>query len=145
MAWKRIGCSVDFSPESRLALEQAAELATRYGGELTLLHVDDRAEGPPTDATLSGSVSLARGRLELERLLGEWAEDGRRMTSRPVEFRLLTGDPATELLRSAATEPFDLIVVGSHGREEVDRLRVGSVAQAILRQAGCSVLVVRRP
>lgn len=145
MTWKRIGCSIDFSPESRVALEQAAELATRFGAGLTLLHVDDRSEGPTTDATLSGSVSIQRGRLELERLLGEWAEEARRLTSRPVEFRLLAGDPATEIVKAAEAEPFDAIVMGTHGRNEVDRLLFGSVAQAVVREARCSVVVVRRP
>lgn len=145
MDWKRIGCSVDFSPESRLAMEQAAELATRFGAELTLVHVDDRSEGPTTDATLSGSVSLQRGKLELERLLGEWTEAARRLTSRPVEFALLSGDPAGELLKAAATRPFDVIVMGTHGRPELDRLLFGSVAQAVVRDARCSVVVVRRP
>jgi nucleotide-binding universal stress UspA family protein len=144
MTWKRIGCSVDFSPESRAALVQAAELATRFGAELTLVHVDDRSRGPTTDATLSGSVSLARGRLELERLLGEWSDDARRLTSRPVDFLLLAGDPATELLKAAAERPYDVIVMGTHGRAEVDRLVFGSVAQAVVRDARCSVLVVRR-
>lgn len=135
---------MDFSPESRAALEQAAELATRFGAELTLVHVDNRSSGPTTDATLTGSVSLARGRLELERLLGEWSDEARRLTSRPVEFALLTGDPATELLKAAAERPFDVIVMGTHGRAEVDRLLFGSVAQAVVRDARCSVLVVRR-
>ncbi len=135
---------MDFSPESRAALEQAAELATRFGAELTLVHVDDRSSGPTTDATLTGSVSLARGRLELERLLGEWSDEARRLTSRPVEFALLTGDPATELLKAAAERPYDVIVMGTHGRAEVDRLLFGSVAQAVVRDARCSVLVVRR-
>ena len=144
MTWKRIGCAVDFSPESRFAMERAAELATRFGAELTLLHVDDRSEGPVTDATLSGSVSLQRGRLELERLLGEWTEEARRITSRPVEFALLTGDPAGEIVKAASTRPLDVIVMGTHGRAEVERLRFSSVAQALVRDARCSVLVVRR-
>jgi len=144
MNWKRIGCSVDFSPESRFAMEEAANLATHFGAELTLVHVDDRARGPSTDATLSGSVSLQRGALELERLLGEWADEARRITSRPVEFRLLAGDPATEIVKAAVTEPFDVLVVGTHGRSEIDRLRFGSVAQAVVREARCSVVVARR-
>jgi nucleotide-binding universal stress UspA family protein len=145
MTWKRIGCAVDFSPESRLALEQGAVLATKYGASLTLVHVDDRSAGPPTDATLSGSVSLARGKLELERMLGEWSEEARRITSRPVEFLLLSGDPAAEVIRAADGQPFDVLVVATHGRSEADRLRFGSVAQALVRDAHCSVLVVRRP
>lgn len=144
MSWKRIGCPIDFSPESRAAVEQAAELASRFGAELTLLHVDDRSQGPTTDATLSGAVSLQRGKLELERLLGEWSDEARRLTSRPVEFVLRSGDPAAEILKAAETQPFDAIVMGTHGRTEKDRLLFGSVAQAVVRDARCSVVVVRR-
>ena len=41
-AWKKICCPVDFSWESRIAMEEAADLAWRFGGDLTLVHVDDR-------------------------------------------------------------------------------------------------------
>jgi hypothetical protein len=37
--WSAILCAVGFSPSSRDALEQAADLARRFDAELTLLHV----------------------------------------------------------------------------------------------------------
>lgn len=144
MNWTRIGCAVDFSPESRAAMEQAALLASRLGASLTLVHVDDRSGAPTTDATLSGPVSIAREALELERILGEWAEDATRLAGREVPFLLLTGDPATEIVRAASERPFDAVVLATHGRAEADRLRFGSVAQAVVRDARCSVTVFRR-
>jgi nucleotide-binding universal stress UspA family protein len=38
----------------------------------------------------------------------------------------------------------DLIMVGSHGQSAVTRFFLGSVAQAVLRTAGCSVEIVRQ-
>lgn len=39
----------------------------------------------------------------------------------------------------------DLIVVGSHGYGFVKRMLIGSVSDAVVKYAPCSVLVVRRP
>jgi hypothetical protein len=39
----------------------------------------------------------------------------------------------------------DLIVVGTHGRTGIERWVLGSVAQQVVREAGCSVEVVREP
>jgi nucleotide-binding universal stress UspA family protein len=39
----------------------------------------------------------------------------------------------------------DLIVMGTHGRTGVERLLLGSVAEKVLRDAPCSVLVVKMP
>lgn len=39
----------------------------------------------------------------------------------------------------------DLIVMGTHGRRGLTRLRYGSVAESVLRQAPCPVLTVRSP
>lgn len=47
------------------------------------------------------------------------------------------------LLRCAARELADLIVIGTHGRSGVSRVALGSVAEAVLREATCPVLVVR--
>jgi universal stress protein A len=40
-------------------------------------------------------------------------------------------------------EPCDLVVVGSHGRTGIKRALLGSVAEKIVRHAGCPVLVAR--
>jgi len=42
----------------------------------------------------------------------------------------------------ASEEKIDLIVLGSHGSSGLERLALGSVAEAVLRKAGCPVLVV---
>jgi nucleotide-binding universal stress UspA family protein len=62
-----------------------------------------------------------------------------------AEHVLLTGDEATEIVRLAVDEGFDLIVMGTHGRTGLSRLLMGSVAEQVLRRAPCPVLTVKQP
>jgi nucleotide-binding universal stress UspA family protein len=55
--------------------------------------------------------------------------------------RVVTGEPAVAV--SDASKDFDLVVVGSHGREGLDRFLLGSVSHAIVHHVACPVLVVR--
>ena len=55
--------------------------------------------------------------------------------------RVMKGEPAPVV--SEASKDFDLVVVGSHGREGLDRFLLGSVSHAIVHQVACPVLVIR--
>jgi nucleotide-binding universal stress UspA family protein len=63
----------------------------------------------------------------------------------PVHHVFLEGDPASEIVRYATDAGMDLIVMGTHGRTGVERLLMGSVAERVMRDAPCSVLVVKLP
>jgi nucleotide-binding universal stress UspA family protein len=54
-----------------------------------------------------------------------------------------TGDPRDALLRLAADERVDLMVVGSHGRTGLAKLLLGSVSSHAVTHASCNVLVVK--
>jgi universal stress protein A len=56
---------------------------------------------------------------------------------------LIRGAADTAILDATENLPADLVVVGTHGRTGLKRLALGSVAEAVVRGAGCSVLVVR--
>jgi nucleotide-binding universal stress UspA family protein len=53
------------------------------------------------------------------------------------------GDARDAILNRAESWRADLIVVGSHGRKGLDRFLIGSVSEAVARQARCSVEIVR--
>jgi nucleotide-binding universal stress UspA family protein len=72
------------------------------------------------------------------------AEPGMATTTLAVRMHVRVGTPADEIVALAKELDADLIVVGTHGRRGVRRLLLGSVARAILRHAGCPVLVVRQ-
>lgn len=62
-----------------------------------------------------------------------------------VEKYIEFGSPAPEILELAKKEAAKWIIVGSHGRTGLDKFFLGSVSQAVVNRAGCSVSVVRIP
>ena len=55
------------------------------------------------------------------------------------------GDPKSMIIDASEEWNADLIVIGSHGRNALDRFLMGSVSEAIARHAHCSVEIVRIP
>jgi nucleotide-binding universal stress UspA family protein len=53
--------------------------------------------------------------------------------------------PADEITRYAKQAEIDLIVMGTHGRDGLAHLLVGSVAERVVRTASCPVLTVKHP
>lgn len=59
------------------------------------------------------------------------------------EIDVVSGEPAREIVAYAEDHDVDRIVLGSHGREGVSRVLLGSVAEQVVRRAPVSVVVVR--
>jgi nucleotide-binding universal stress UspA family protein len=78
---------------------------------------------------------------EVTRVTAQILESGGIQT----ETRVLSGDPAHELVTIARAEGADLVVVGTAGRGGLARAVLGSVARNVLINVRCSVLVVRQP
>jgi nucleotide-binding universal stress UspA family protein len=62
-----------------------------------------------------------------------------------VSAEIREGYVTDTILESAKEWPADLIVVGSHGRTGLTRLLLGSVSEAVVSQAPCSVEIVKLP
>ena len=129
--------ATDFSSYSNQAYFHAIALAENHGASLTVLFVhtpDAAGEG----ALGKQAYSRAYWRSQLEQI---------RPTNPdiPVRHVLLEGDPAEEIVRYGRDAGIDLIVMGTHGRTGLERLLMGSVAEKVLRDASCSVLVVKLP
>jgi nucleotide-binding universal stress UspA family protein len=139
--WKSICCAVDFAAPSRVALEQAADLAKRLEAELTLVHVLVAPPSAASDVLVSSRGVAAVEAEQSEEKLAEWRADAERRAGRPVRARVLSGEPAAGIVRHAREERFDLVVVGTHGRTGIPRLVLGSVAERVARRSPCPVLV----
>jgi nucleotide-binding universal stress UspA family protein len=142
MQWKEICCAVDFGDPSRVAMEQAAELAKRFEAQLTLVHVVVPPLAAESDVLVSSRGVAAVEAQEREEQLARWRADAERRAGRPVRSRVLSGDPAGEILRYTREERCDLLVVGTHGRKGIARVVLGSVAERAARESPCPVLVV---
>lgn len=140
-AWKRLCCPVDFSYESRAAMEEAAELAWRFGGDLTLVHVDDRPRVPVE--TLASRERREQRTVELERILAVWCDEAAMIATAKVDHVLLAGAPAEEIGRFVRERGVDVVVLGTGGRAGRERGSLGSVTQSVVREAPCTVVVVR--
>jgi len=60
-----------------------------------------------------------------------------------LETVTLEGKPAPEIVRFAAENGIDLIVIGTQGKRGLERLLLGSVAESVIRTAPCRVLIVK--
>jgi nucleotide-binding universal stress UspA family protein len=140
---RKIVCAVDFSDASRLALQDAAELAARFEGDVTLVHVEEPAPFTGVDLLAASSGAAELRAAELERSLARWRAEAARLSGRPAHSQLLSGAPVAELVRFAETHGADLVVVGTHGRGGLERFVLGSVAEAVARRAPCPVLLAR--
>jgi nucleotide-binding universal stress UspA family protein len=125
--------------ESFAALEEAARLASKFGGSLRVIAV-------ATPVPAIGAAAAARAGAEAGPDFQTQLNDV--VTELPAELRALPvferGDPAEKLLE-AAEMGVDLLVLGSRGFGPVMRLLVGSVSSRVIREAPCPVLVVPRP
>jgi nucleotide-binding universal stress UspA family protein len=138
---------VDFSLSSQEALEAALDLAETFASELYLLHVVPMF---PVVPTLDGPtcvwpedefVQEARDRAEkrLTALKEEYKSRGI-MASYSVE----TGDDVVgNIMRIAEREHVDLLVISTHGISGWRPMVFGSIAEKVIKLAGCPVLLLR--
>lgn len=144
---RHIVCCVDFSDFSQRALDHAVAVATWYEARLTVMYayhvpLATLASTPflspaPMDAVTLSPADLDVLQRQLEALLPHGAA-----TRLGIECRIVEGDVVGEILAAARTA--DLLVVGTHGRSGFERLVLGSVAERLLRQARCPLLIVPR-
>jgi nucleotide-binding universal stress UspA family protein len=139
MSIRKILIAVDDDPVSAHAADIGSELARALGGEVALIHINvvEYAE----DTGIPRSQVISQMEQEGNRLLSGFRER-LSLPSSTLEF-VQTGIPATAITRAAKDWPADLIVMGSHGRSGMRRALLGSVAEGVMRNAPCPVLVVR--
>jgi universal stress protein A len=138
----RILVPYDFSEGARIALDHAIEHARQTGGWLTLLHL---IHIPYLGSGFGPGEGLAvEGRLvaELSAQLTDIADEVNRGGVDCTSI-VRVGHPASEIVDFARRENTDLIIMGTHGRTGLGHVLLGSVAERVVRQAPCSVLVVR--
>ncbi len=136
-------CGTDFSPVAARATAVAAQWADRLALPLELLHAIPAAVLPyefeADSAVLVRSLKQASER-ELAKAVSPLLAAGRTVVSRTQI------GAAEDVLTARAQElKARMVVVGTRGRSGAARLLLGSVAERLVRQAGCPVLVVPEP
>jgi nucleotide-binding universal stress UspA family protein len=143
--FRTIVAALDFSDSAPDALAAALALAAvEPAGRVHLLHVVPSAapelwseDLPPVDLRAVEEAWTDNARTQLATLAVSRALDPSSVTTAVV-----VGAAAVEILRYAEAQHADVIVLGSHGHGLVRRFLLGSVADKVVRQAPCAVLIV---
>jgi nucleotide-binding universal stress UspA family protein len=142
----KILLAIDGSAPSLDAIAAVAERPWPAGSALRILSVIQPYTPPVTEMVLASATLediRKRQTQEAEELMGQ-ARERLAGSGLSIDTAVSEGDPRTAIVDAADEWQADLIVVGSHGRTGVTRLVMGSVAQAVVAHAHCSVEVVRR-
>jgi nucleotide-binding universal stress UspA family protein len=136
--------AVDFSDTSAETIDAALELARGQQHRVHLVHVVadvfrsmGLTEAPTLDWAEIQRTWIDQARHQLIDLAAGCKLDPQRVTT-AVEV----GSPAAEIVRYAHDHAAQVIVLGSHGHGSVRRFMLGSVADRVLRQASCPVMLV---
>ncbi|HPZ42365.1 MAG TPA: universal stress protein [Bacillota bacterium] len=134
--YKKILIPVDGSSKSLIAARHGAELASRFGSSVTLIHII-----PVLPLDLRGMV-INKFRAEAKELLKKVARDLERFNI-SIDLKVKSGKTADCICRVARKYQYDLIVIGSRGLSEVKGYLLGSVSNAVTMHAPCPVLIIR--
>jgi nucleotide-binding universal stress UspA family protein len=135
---------IDFSATADRALTYAIALAQQLHARLTLLHALDLTPVTMEDMT-AGMTATYLDDLETDaqHLLQASLERVQR-AGLQGDSLLVQGTPAQTIVDAASEQQVDLIIMGTHGRTGLAHVFLGSVAEHVVRQAPCPVLVTRR-
>ena len=142
----KILCPIDFSDFSLDALRHGLMIARWYSARLTLFHVYQVSQPLPVEGTPGGvpvfvATDPNQKTEELRRFCAPLVES----SGQSVETVVRPGDAAKEIRNEADRVPFDLVILGTHGRSGFERLFLGSVTEKVLRSTRVPVLTIPPP
>jgi len=148
IAMKNVLVATDFGEAADTALAYGRELATRFGATLHVLHVAENVY-----ITAFGAETYASFAPDLQRDIEEAAHkrldekliDSDRSGPRTIPAVMTSSSPAFAIIDYAREHEIDLIIMGTHGRGTLGHFIMGSVAERVVRLAGCPVLTIRHP
>jgi nucleotide-binding universal stress UspA family protein len=152
--FEKILVPLDGSEHSLEALENGAEIAKKFSGKITLIHVYSVQPIMMQDPSTAGSPSIpiftgaeVSTMLEAAKKLGNRIlEDGeKRIKASGVKVGklLVEGHTVEEIVRAANEGFYGLIVIGARGVSHMREMLLGSVTDGVIHHVHCPVLVVK--
>jgi nucleotide-binding universal stress UspA family protein len=143
LAIKTIVCAVDFSEYSLPVAEHAHVLAKALGAEVVVAYIAPALSQyvgfhvPPNSVENFVGEIVSGAEKTMETFLAENFPEAK------ARGKVVSGNPAEEILSIAEKEEADLIIMGTHGRTGIDRFLFGSVAEKVVKSSHRAVLTVR--
>jgi len=133
---KKILLATDFSDASEKAFKFATAIARLHGSKIYLVHVISPGSNP-----LIPEIPSDRLRCEAEREMEDLASRSE-LKQLAHETALRAGAVWSVLSALICEQNIDIVVLGTHGRGGLKKLVLGSVAEEVVRRAGCPVITV---
>jgi nucleotide-binding universal stress UspA family protein len=143
----KILLAIDGSEYSAAAVEEVAARPWPSGTQVRVLSAVERVVPPAAEVWYDAGGSLEHARQEMTKhadQLTAGVAETLRASGLAAETAVRDGDPRSVIVDEAKEWDADLIMVGSHGYTALKRWLLGSIAQAVVSHAPCSVEVVRR-
>jgi nucleotide-binding universal stress UspA family protein len=145
---------LDGSEHSLKALEKAVQIAEKFSGKITLIHVYSvqpiMMPEPSTVTSLNIPVLTGAEVSVMIEAARKWGnkilEDGeQRIKTKNVQVEklLVEGHAVEEIVRVANEGNFDLIAIGARGVSHMREMLLGSVTDGVIHHAHCPVLVIK--
>jgi len=131
---------LDGSDHSMRALEDAIQIAKKFNGKITLIHVYS------VSACRHARIHFDKCVQALRKVGADILADGKkRVKAEGVQVKTLLkeGHIVEEILKAAREGEFNLIVMGARGMSRIKEILMGSVSDGVTRHAPCPVLLVK--
>jgi len=142
--YKKIVVPTDGSDVSIEAAKHAVNIAKEFDAEIYAIYVIDVSPfvGLPAEGSWEMISELLKEEghdalKKIKKLAEEWGVE--------IHTEMLEGVPANEIVEFAEKKKADLIVMGTTGKTGLERILLGSVAERVIKNAHCPVLVVKKP
>ena len=138
--FEKILVPLDGSEHSLRALENAVQIAKRFNGKITLIHMYAITVFKLTPSQLTDYV------LALRKAGESILEEGEKKVYAEgvqVDTHLEEGHVVEGIVKAAKDGDFDLIVMGARGISKLKEFLLGSISHGVILHAPCPVMVVK--
>ncbi len=147
MEMKKILFPLDLTENSSKILPYVLSVSEKYDSTIYLLHVVPDLQkwakeyishtSPYASLDMFKKEALEGAEKAMERVCEE------QLQSCPnFQRRVVSGDPATEILKTIETEDMDMVIMGTHGRKGLEHIILGSVAENVVRKSAVPVMTI---
>jgi len=140
---KKILFPCDLSETGTKVTPYLVSVAEAYNSVIYLLHVVDdlgqwgKAYIPHTSMDAFQGEALKAAEKSMDKIC-----DNQLQGYSNLQKKVVSGDPATEILKTIESEDIDLVIMGTHGRRGLEHMIMGSVADNIVKKASVPVMTV---
>ncbi|SLM27553.1 Bile acid:sodium symporter [Desulfamplus magnetovallimortis] len=158
---KKILFATDFSETARHAVKYACNIGNKYNAEVHAMHVvpdllEEYSTGTGIDLTthvdkkkkealnqknIDSAKQTIRERMKMTSL--QVLNDMPHCPLSEERIIVIAGNPVDEIVKTAASKGFDLIIMGTHGHGNLEEIMIGSTASGVIMKSSIPVLVAK--